>query len=247
MSSTGSPSDEQAAHAAPTPEAAPTTGSVSAEPTELLALACSLARTAGSMAAEGRRRGTPANDTKSTATDMVTEFDRASEQLIVSGLRAARPFDGLIGEEGSSIEGTSGIDWVDRSHRRHHQLPVRPAGLGRVDRRRRRRRCARRRGVRARLRRDVRRQPRRWRDLQRSNDLVRNGRRSRDCAAGHRIQLLTRPPSPARRPGSSTFCRRSATSDAWVPPRSTSAMSPVAASMPTSRSTSGHGTSPPVS
>jgi myo-inositol-1(or 4)-monophosphatase len=83
-----------------------------ADSADLLALACSLARAAGSMAAEGRRGGVPAGDTKSTATDMVTEFDRASERLIVEGLRAARPGDGLIGEEGSSHEGTSGIDWL---------------------------------------------------------------------------------------------------------------------------------------
>ncbi len=64
------------------------------------------------MAAEGRRRGVPAGETKSSATDMVTEFDKASERLIVQGLLAARPDDGLIGEEGSSIDGTSGIDWL---------------------------------------------------------------------------------------------------------------------------------------
>ncbi len=77
-----------------------------------LDLACSLARQAGATAAEGRRRGTPTGDTKSSATDMVTEFDRASERFIVDGLRTARPHDGLIGEEGSSIVGTSGIDWL---------------------------------------------------------------------------------------------------------------------------------------
>jgi myo-inositol-1(or 4)-monophosphatase len=78
----------------------------------LLALACDLARRAGSMAAAGRRRGTPAGDTKSSATDVVTEWDRASERLVVDGLRAARPDDGVIGEEGSSVEGTSGIVWL---------------------------------------------------------------------------------------------------------------------------------------
>ncbi|MFN8024346.1 MAG: inositol monophosphatase family protein [Acidimicrobiales bacterium] len=78
----------------------------------LLDLACRLAREAGDLAAEGRRRGVPENDTKSTATDMVTEWDRASEQVIVAGLRAARPDDSLIGEEGSTAQGTSGIGWL---------------------------------------------------------------------------------------------------------------------------------------
>jgi myo-inositol-1(or 4)-monophosphatase len=83
-----------------------------ADSTALLELACSLARRAGTMAAEGRRRGTPTGDTKSSSTDMVTEFDRASERLIVDGLREARPLDGIIGEEGSSVAGTTGIDWL---------------------------------------------------------------------------------------------------------------------------------------
>ncbi len=50
--------------------------------------------------------------TKSTGTDMVTEMDAASERLIVAKLRAARPDDGIIGEEGASFAGTSGVRWV---------------------------------------------------------------------------------------------------------------------------------------
>src|SRR3954447_2167053 len=43
---------------------------------------------------------------------MVTEVDRASEQLIVAGLRAARPDDAMLGEEGASSAGTTGVRWV---------------------------------------------------------------------------------------------------------------------------------------
>ena len=50
--------------------------------------------------------------TKSTATDMVTEVDRASETLIVETLLGARPDDGVVGEEGASQAGSSGIRWV---------------------------------------------------------------------------------------------------------------------------------------
>jgi len=88
-----------------TPDSTPDTAA-------LLELACSLARAAGTAASDGRRRGTPAGDTKSTLTDMVTEFDRDAERLIVDGLRAARPHDGLVGEEGSTFVGTSGVDWL---------------------------------------------------------------------------------------------------------------------------------------
>lgn len=80
---------------------------------DLLALAGRLAVQAGTMAREGRRkRGVSAAATKSTATDMVTEFDKASEELIVGAILTARPDDGIVGEEGTDRPGTSGIDWL---------------------------------------------------------------------------------------------------------------------------------------
>ena len=82
---------------------------------ELLALATRLAVEAGDMARDGRReRGISATTTatKSTATDMVTEFDKASEALIVGGVLAARPHDGIVGEEGTDTVGSSGVDWL---------------------------------------------------------------------------------------------------------------------------------------
>jgi myo-inositol-1(or 4)-monophosphatase len=51
-------------------------------------------------------------ETKSSATDLVTEMDRAAEHLIVDQLLAARPDDGVLGEEGSARDGTSGVRWV---------------------------------------------------------------------------------------------------------------------------------------
>ncbi|MFM7537628.1 MAG: inositol monophosphatase family protein [Acidimicrobiales bacterium] len=77
----------------------------------LLDLAVDLAGRAAALAFEGRRRGVPAAGTKSTGTDMVTEFDRACESLIVSGLRTARPDDAIVGEEGTADRGSSGITW----------------------------------------------------------------------------------------------------------------------------------------
>ncbi|MGO9558585.1 MAG: inositol monophosphatase family protein [Acidimicrobiales bacterium] len=49
---------------------------------------------------------------KSTRTDLVTEADRASEQMIVARLRAERPDDAVLGEEGGSHVGSSGLTWV---------------------------------------------------------------------------------------------------------------------------------------
>lgn len=51
-------------------------------------------------------------DSKTSPTDAVTEMDRASEALIVQRLLAARPDDGLLGEEGASRAGSSGVRWV---------------------------------------------------------------------------------------------------------------------------------------
>ena len=80
---------------------------------ELLALASRLALQAGHVARTGRAElGVSAASTKSSATDMVTEFDRASEELIVGGIFAARPLDGIVGEEGTDTPGTSGVDWL---------------------------------------------------------------------------------------------------------------------------------------
>jgi len=49
---------------------------------------------------------------KSTATDPVTEVDREVEAMIVAALLAARPDDGVLGEEGSDRAGSSGVRWV---------------------------------------------------------------------------------------------------------------------------------------
>lgn len=51
-------------------------------------------------------------DTKSTATDPVTEVDREVEALVVGALLAVRPDDGVVGEEGADRAGTSGVGWI---------------------------------------------------------------------------------------------------------------------------------------
>jgi myo-inositol-1(or 4)-monophosphatase len=51
-------------------------------------------------------------ETKSSATDLVTDLDRAAERGIVERLLAERPDDGVVGEEGAARPGTSGVRWV---------------------------------------------------------------------------------------------------------------------------------------
>lgn len=79
---------------------------------ELLGLARGIACEAGGIVAAGRAAGLPDSDTKSSTTDVVTVFDTAAERLIVERLAAARPHDGIVGEEGTSRPGTSGVRWV---------------------------------------------------------------------------------------------------------------------------------------
>lgn len=78
---------------------------------DLLDLACRLAVEAGDTALAGRREDAIKVTTKSTTTDLVTLHDRAAEATIVAGLSAARPDDGIVGEEGTNRAGTSGISW----------------------------------------------------------------------------------------------------------------------------------------
>jgi myo-inositol-1(or 4)-monophosphatase len=49
---------------------------------------------------------------KSTPTDLVSESDIAAEALIRRRLHAARPDDGVLGEEGDDVVGASGRTWV---------------------------------------------------------------------------------------------------------------------------------------
>ncbi|GGS17390.1 inositol monophosphatase [Streptomyces aureoverticillatus] len=79
---------------------------------ELLAVALEAAHRAGELLRDGRPADLGVAATKSSAVDVVTEMDLASEKLITDFLAERRPADGVLGEEGASLEGTSGIQWV---------------------------------------------------------------------------------------------------------------------------------------
>jgi myo-inositol-1(or 4)-monophosphatase len=78
----------------------------------LVDLAADVAGRAVDLLAGGEARGRATATSKSTATDMVSEMDRAAERLIVDTLLASRPEDGILGEEGAARPGTSGLRWV---------------------------------------------------------------------------------------------------------------------------------------
>lgn len=78
----------------------------------LLDLAVDVAVEAGRVLLDHRGR-TLHTQTKTSATDPVTAADHASERLITSRLLAARPDDGMLGEEAADDRrGTTGIRWV---------------------------------------------------------------------------------------------------------------------------------------
>lgn len=79
---------------------------------ELRDLALQVAADAGALLRDARPDDRAVADTKSSPTDVVTAMDRASEAQLVEAILAARPDDGILGEEGSSREGTSGVHWV---------------------------------------------------------------------------------------------------------------------------------------
>ena len=75
------------------------------------ALARELVRRAGSLAAAMRAQGLTA-ERKTSVSDIVTAADRAAEELVVTTLRALRPDDGVLGEEGAEAGSASGRTWV---------------------------------------------------------------------------------------------------------------------------------------
>jgi myo-inositol-1(or 4)-monophosphatase len=99
---------------------APTGGApMSGEPTsELVELASSIAREAGALLLGYYEGAAPSEgvaasaQSKSTRTDLVTEADRASEQLVLRRLAEERPDDAVVAEEGGARKGSSGVTWV---------------------------------------------------------------------------------------------------------------------------------------
>jgi myo-inositol-1(or 4)-monophosphatase len=105
-----------------------------ADRTELLALALDIADEAGELVASRRAAGVDIAETKTSATDIVTEADRASEMLIRTRILAARPDDGILGEEGADDVGTSGVRWIvdpiDGTVNYAHDLPQYAISIG---------------------------------------------------------------------------------------------------------------------
>lgn len=90
-----------------------------------LALAASLVRDAGQLAARMLRDGLR-TEHKTSVSDVVSAADRAAEELIAQRLREERPDDGAVGEEGTSLTGrrTWFLDPVDGTYNFLSGLPI---------------------------------------------------------------------------------------------------------------------------
>jgi fructose-1,6-bisphosphatase/inositol monophosphatase family enzyme len=90
-----------------------------------LALAADLVREAGTLAARMLREGLTVQH-KTSVSDVVTAADHAAERLVVERLRAERPDDGIVGEEGTADSGgrTWYVDPVDGTYNFTSGIPV---------------------------------------------------------------------------------------------------------------------------
>ncbi len=81
------------------------------DPSELLDLAVRAARQVGEVHRRHLGKRLEA-DTKSSPTDPATIVDTESEAVLLDVLLGARPDDAVLGEEGGSRGGTSGVRWI---------------------------------------------------------------------------------------------------------------------------------------
>lgn len=79
---------------------------------DLAALAAKIATKVGHKIHSMRSSGVQVAETKSSLTDVVTEADQLAETMVVEMLKRTRPEDAILGEEGTSHSGTTGITWI---------------------------------------------------------------------------------------------------------------------------------------
>jgi myo-inositol-1(or 4)-monophosphatase len=111
-----------------------TTANMNKEFLTLLKLAKQAAAAGAAVHRQAIETGRFSIDTKASAADLVTEIDRAAEQQIVSVIRAARPNDGILGEEGTNEAGSTGVRWIldplDGTTNFVHRYPAHAVAVG---------------------------------------------------------------------------------------------------------------------
>jgi myo-inositol-1(or 4)-monophosphatase len=79
---------------------------------ELLELALAAALPAGELLLERFRGPATGLASKTSRTDLVSDADRAAEELVTRTILDARPGDALVAEEGAAADGGSGVRWL---------------------------------------------------------------------------------------------------------------------------------------
>ncbi len=79
---------------------------------DLLAVALAAARAAGDLLLARADEVVGGISSKTSGTDLVSDADRDAEALVIATIRAARPGDGILAEEGGGGAGSTGITWV---------------------------------------------------------------------------------------------------------------------------------------
>lgn len=79
---------------------------------ELMELATFLSREVGALVRKAREGEVSVHDLKSSPTDVVTKVDLAAETRLRELLAEHRPEDAVLGEEGGTTGGSSGLTWI---------------------------------------------------------------------------------------------------------------------------------------
>lgn len=100
-----------------------------------LAVAQAAAKAAATVLLEGWGNR-PSFELKSSATDLVTEYDRRAEAAVLAALTAAFPDDGIVAEEGGRHRSMTGRTWhvdpLDGTTNFVHGLPLFATSIGLV-------------------------------------------------------------------------------------------------------------------
>lgn len=107
---------------------------MSEELLELLAVAKQAARLAVAVHHRAMEAGDFGIRTKGSAFNLVTEIDRAAERKMVEAIQSLRPNDSIVGEEGTNVEGNSGVRWIidplDGTTNFIHRYPAHAVAVG---------------------------------------------------------------------------------------------------------------------
>ena len=107
---------------------------MSEELSELLVIAKWAASLAAAVHRNAMEEGVFGIRTKNSTFDLVTEIDREAERKLVEAIQSLRPDDAIVGEEGTNVEGDSGVRWIidplDGTTNFIHRYPAHSVAVG---------------------------------------------------------------------------------------------------------------------